>query len=188
MRNLPFFIKLILFLVSYVPLFVIFLIIDFSSWEYPFFEHGINSFVAILSVIILCVFSISVFRFFEHKGKAGNEVVKMSVKSAKPLDKEVLSYIVTYMIPFLSLPEKNKFAVEMFMMAVICTLYINSNMLGINPLLNVLGYSIFEVIDTDDKYHVVVARGSKKQALLRGKQISHVSMSGDLEMLVEVLA
>ncbi len=61
-------------------------------------------------------------------------------------DGDVLSYVASYLVPFVSLDLTGTqlWAVIVFL-AVLLIIYVNSNMIYINPMLNILGYHLYEV-------------------------------------------
>jgi hypothetical protein len=81
------------------------------------------------SGVLLCVGAVPVLlgfvRYYREKGRAGNEVDRVEVAKVKPLDQEVLSYIVTYMLPFLQMPSENRGFIVFFMFLIIFFLYVN---------------------------------------------------------------
>lgn len=71
--------------------------------------------------------------------EAGVDVV---VKRAIPKDGEVLSYVAAYLVPFLGIDLTKINDVVLFcgFLAVLCIVYINSNMLFVNPILSLAGF------------------------------------------------
>lgn len=91
------------------------------------------------------------------RAEAGGNI---AVKRATPMDGEVLSYIAAYLIPFLGLDlnETNDIVLFCGFLVVLCIVYINSNMLFVNPLLSVSGFHTFEVTDFNDNVFTVLTR------------------------------
>jgi hypothetical protein len=142
MRNLTLFSKIILFLTSYIPLGVIFLIIDFDSFTFPFFKNTIYALILIVLIIALPILLFVLIHYFSHT--EGN-VIRMTVVSAQNMDSGTLAYIFTYILPFLGFPEEKRLGVLIFLLFIIGILYIRSDMLGINPLLAIFGYHIVKI-------------------------------------------
>jgi hypothetical protein len=68
-------------------------------------------------------------------------------------DDEAMSYIVTYLVPFLGFSFsgwQGVAAVGIFF-ATLAILYINSNMIHINPMLNLVGYHLYEITTASGK-------------------------------------
>lgn len=85
---------------------------------------------------------------------------RLEVHRWRPRDAEVLSYIATYLIPFLALDlSKTDDLVTLVMFLVVLGLvYVNSSMLYVNPVLSVLGYHVYEVRTKDDHEYLLVSR------------------------------
>jgi len=143
MKRLTLFSKLILFLTSYIPLGVICLIIDFEKITYPFFKHGILSLILLVFIILLPIFLFSLIRHFSEK-PTGWEKMQIVPGSVENMDKEILSYIFSYILPFLGFPEERRIFVAVFLLFVIGIIYTRSDMIGINPLLAIFGYHIIK--------------------------------------------
>ena len=89
--------------------------------------------------------------------EAGIDIV---VQRATPMDGEVLSYIAVYLVPFLGLDltEINDVVLFCGFLVVLCIVYINSNMLFVNPLLSLAGFHTFEVTDKNNSVFTVLTR------------------------------
>ena len=71
-----------------------------------------------------------------------------------------MSYIVTYLIPFLDLDLKSGSDVGalLVLLAVIGILYVNSNLIYINPILNLVGFHVYEVSGEDGRPSALLTR------------------------------
>ena len=167
MPNVP--TRVILFLSSYAPLF---LIITMRGWgDNRYLAEGL-ALVAVLSVIVLFVFLRTARRL------AAGEIKVDSVVSR---DGDTMSYIVTYLLPFLAvkLNDVTDAASLGIVLLVIAILYVNSNMIYTNPVLNIAGYHIFEIQDSDGKTTALIC----KRAYVRtGSEIDVITV-GDYVML-----
>lgn len=128
--------------------------------------------VSVLSVIVLFVFLRSA-----QKLSAG----KVSVSSVVSRDGDVMSYIVTYLLPFLAvkLDDPTDVASLGVVFIVIGLLYVNSNMIQTNPVLNIAGYHIFEIEDSDGKTTSFIC---KRSYVRTGSEINAISI-GDYVLL-----
>lgn len=94
-------------------------------------------------------------------------------------DSEAMSYIASYVVPFASfaldtLPQI--LALAIFIM-VLLVLYVNSNMIYINPMLNLVGYHLYEIeIEHSSHSHYYLAR----KRLARGEIIHFVRISDEV--------
>jgi hypothetical protein len=161
--------RVILFLSSYAPLF---LIIAMRGWKDSRYLAAGIAVVAVLSVVVLFVFLRSAQRLASDK---------ISVDSVVSRDGDAMSYIVTYLLPFLAvkLNDVTDAASLGLVLFVIAILYVNSNMIYTNPVLNIAGYHIFEIQDADGKTTALIC----KRAYVRmGSEINVISV-GDYVLL-----
>jgi hypothetical protein len=142
MKRLSAISKLILFLTAYIPLGIICLIIDFEKWSYPFFKHAVYSLILLLLILILPVFLLLLLRHFLTRPSGWESMV---VNTAESLDDQILSYIFSYILPFLGFPEGRQVSIALFMLFIVGILYTRSDMIGINPILALFGYHMVKV-------------------------------------------
>jgi len=143
--RLPF--RIALFLSSYAPLFAL------LAWT----NRGTTwvwltlAIVAVLSVAALAV----VFRI-----KATDVGPRLVVARSTPDEGEVMAYVSTYLLPFLGLDLSSATGIVVFLgfLLVVGVVYVNSNMLFVNPLLSVAGYHTFKVVDPDGAEYRLVTR------------------------------
>lgn len=133
------FTRILLFLSSYAPLLVIFGVRNFFSrhwwWGWGFIV------LAVLAISILCAYLQVVQRSTSYLVN----VVQVSTRTG-----ETMSYIVTYLLPFLGVDfsdPDDAISMGIFFL-VIGIIYVHSNLIYINPVLNMLGFNLFE-IETD---------------------------------------
>lgn len=160
-------IKLILFFSSYFPLFFIFIV-----------KNSFGSVIINIVLGIISFISIAVLYFFilVHRRIEG-EYIKIS--SVYSRDSDATSYIVSYIIPFLSL-DLTKISDKVslgVLFIVIAAIYINSHMIHINPILNLIGYHIFEVEDVDGNKIILL---TKKDVIYSQKSVKAINLSGNV--------
>ena len=101
------------------------------------------------------------------------------VQSYSKRDSEVMGYIASYLIPFASLQldkNRNILAMVIFLL-VLAVIYVNSNMVYINPVLSFCGYRIYEIeVENSQRSKYYIAR----HALERQNTISYVELSDDI--------
>ncbi|HLG60385.1 MAG TPA: hypothetical protein VKY19_00520 [Ktedonosporobacter sp.] len=94
-------------------------------------------------------------------------------------DSEVMGYIASYLIPFVSFQLgswQQIFALGIFL-TVLLIIYVHSNMIYINPMLNVVGYRLYEIeIEHSQGTHYYIA----KKRLERDHAIRFVALSKDI--------
>ncbi len=150
--------RLLLFLSSYFPLSLIFFILFIAKHRW-------------VSLSILLVGLISVGGMAAYLQQV-NRIAPIQVKvvGIKRCDAEAISYIVSYVIPFLAAPFsrwEQGIALSIFFL-VLGVLYINSNMIHINPMLNLIGYHIYETtLDDSSVYSLITRRRIKRGEVLR---------------------
>lgn len=159
-------IKIFLFLTAYYPLFLI-LSVQNSKLIEKLFNIGIfriefkdfnDSFIYGLVFGILFFILLKVFIKCQNKSNTSQyKVVKI-----KDMSHETLNYILTYLIAFLSLKlnDPKDIISILILLFIIGIIYINSNLLYINPFLQLLNYSIYELTikkEITEKSIVIIA-------------------------------
>ncbi len=163
-----FFVRCMLFISSYFPLILIFCI--FLIGKYPYWAAGIMA-VGILSLSIMVLYfrsSLRTMTAFQDK-----------VTAFQKHDADVMGYIASYLIPFVTFPLDNvqQTAALSVFVAVLLVVYVNSNMIYINPVLNLAGYHLYEVnIERSAQSHYFIAR----QRVVLGEMIRFVRLSDDI--------
>lgn len=140
--------RLLLFLSSYFPLSLIFFVILVH-------EHRI------LATGILAVGLGGLVWMLLYLRKAQTlSGLQIKIAAFHRRDAEAMAYIVSYIIPFLVIPFhgwKEGIALAIFFV-VLGILYVNSNMIHINPMLNLFGYHLYEIVGEDGGEHALLAR------------------------------
>ena len=140
--------RVILFLSSYIPLFAVFAVL---LWK----QDRCTAWV----LIILCVMALA--GLVGYLGWTRRFApIPLEVQSVRSKDGETMSYIASYILPFVSLPygDHYKLAAIVIFLAVLAVVYVNSNMLYINPMLNLFGFHLYAVTSAGDAEHTVIAR------------------------------
>jgi hypothetical protein len=109
--------------------------------------------IAIGSVLVLFLF------FRTYRGMTPDQV---TIKTVSTRDSETLSYIVSYLLPFLGISFMDiPSALSLVIFVVIIgIIYISSNMVYINPILSLRGYHMLEIEDGTGKISVLVTKRS----------------------------
>lgn len=144
--------KIILFLSSYLPLWVIFEI-QFSSKNNKYSAMVAAGFAVLAVICLLGLF------FYIHITKTINPV-SLKITDLNRRDGEAMSYIVSYLLPFIVLPSSNTedlIGLWIFI-GVLAVLYINSDMIHINPVLNIIGFHVYEVKREDKHICTIISR------------------------------
>ena len=158
--------RFLLFLSSYFPLAAIFFILFIGKQQWVA--------ISILSIGLLGLVGMA--SYLRAVQKLGP--IQVKVKEIQRRDAEAMSYIVSYLIPFLAVPFngwEQGFALSIFFV-VLGILYVNSNMIHINPMLNLAGYHLYEITLEDDAVHSLITF----RRIVRGEKLSVVKVGDDI--------
>ncbi len=164
-------IRLLLCVSSYFPLALIFAV--------QFFFKGQRwAGIGILTVGVIGLIGISVYLRFVRQLNP----MKIKVESILRRDGEAMSYIVSYLLPFIALPAGDAaFGISLCVfLAVLVVLYMNSDMMHINPMLNLMGWHIYEITLPDGEVRALLSHRRAR----KGRE-SYVIQMGD-DILLEV--
>jgi len=159
--------KLILFLSSYLPLWLIFAVQFYAKANKPV------AWIA-FSAALVCLIGLL---GYLHFAKNINPV-PLKIAGLNRRDGEAMSYIVSYLLPFIALPSSNTgdlISLGIFI-GVLAVLYVNSDMIHINPVLNLMGWHIYEVEKDSGQICTVIL----KQKLRVSQEIQAGQIGDDL--------
>lgn len=146
-----------LFITSYIPLFVIIIAkqmylgydyLFWGGWNKDAFDCFISHFgMSVLLLIISIGGMVGILIFLhnvEKDHKNGDDVIVTKICNK---NSDAIGYIATYIVPFFAgdFSDLVEWAVFMFIMIVIYVIYIQSNMILINPILRICNYSLLEI-------------------------------------------
>ncbi len=160
------FARFILFLSSYIPLWVIFAIITLHTMRNV--SLGFMA-LAVLSLVGTVIFFRLVQRF---------EGIEMPVGVIRRKDSDTMSYIASYIIPFAATAfdkVEQVIALGVFLF-VLCVVYVNSSMIHINPLLSLMGYNLYEIEDAEGNPYFLVSRRN----LRRGDAVKAIDLANNI--------
>ena len=151
--------KLMLFLSSYFPLFIIIAITQRKNWGYYFLTPAIIGFSAIIWLA----------SWLAWANKKSPE--ELSISKAKSKDPEVVAYIISYMLPIAGskFSDFDGAAIVVIFFILIMILNMNSNLVYINPVLNFIGYHLFEVELESGNDILLITR---REQLLNGQKVN----------------
>lgn len=130
-------IRCMLFLSSYFPLALIFFFLFFEQqpvWAIVILAIGLSG------LIIMMLYFL---RFAPRLGSIQEKITGLQRR-----DGDVMGYIASYLLPFVAIPFggwQQGVALLIFV-GVLGIVYVNSNMIYINPMLNLIGYHVYEII------------------------------------------
>ncbi|MBO0777771.1 MAG: hypothetical protein J2P37_02985 [Ktedonobacteraceae bacterium] len=163
-----FLVRCLLFLSSYFPLLVIFgilLIGKHSDWA--------------IALLIIGLLSVTFMALYLAVNRRILTVIHDTVTSYQKHDADVMGYIASYLIPFVTFPtdDPQQMAALFVFASVLLVVYVNSNMIYINPMLNLFGYHLYEVeIEHSALSHYYIAR----KRVVRNEAIHFVRLSDDI--------
>ncbi len=149
-------VKVGLFLSSYLPLFLILVI---KNW----FNIYMTILIAIISLICLLIW-ISIIKISKKGTAEAYKVLKSEDKT-----KESLNYLIPYIISFIGfdLNKWQDWGALIILLTILFVVYLNSDLLYINPILSFFRYKIFSV----EVYKPVIgSEGTKFEILLLTKK------------------
>ncbi len=143
-------VRILLFLTSYFPLFVIIMIRHYQQ---------IEVFYVLIPIIVIS--SVALFRVFSSL----NKIVGMPISSKSKIENSgscILQYFLTYVIPFVTIEvlDWQNVATYGIIFFVIGVIYIKSDLIYLNPTLLLLGYKIYKVTTINDEI-VVITNNNK---------------------------
>ena len=140
--------RLLLCLSSYFPLAVILAILRVPKYW-------------ILTVMLVMIGILSVFGMFAYlRSLEDTAPFHMEVVGVQRRDSEVVSYVLSYVVPFLAVPFEGwqqGVGLALFF-TVICILHVKLNLIHINPTLAIAGYRLYEVTTTRGGVHSLITK------------------------------
>lgn len=188
----PLWYKVMLLFSAYTPLFLILFVkfFDFKN-TYSFFLYlkrlqlnqlfntELYNYLLSMSSLFMFVISIlcSLYIRFEIQQTLKKEIARIDIhiKTIHSRDKDVLVYLVTYILPLLSLSTNtiNDFLIFIILIILIFWLSIFSDLLYINPLLFILGKRLYEIESTNRKYLIITDKNHTSNIRIGKKIISY---------------
>lgn len=142
-------IRILLFLSSYAPLF------GLLAWR--------SRSCQIVWISLACIALVGMMGLLTFLVVSGRfQGARLVITRLQPRDAETLAYVATYLIPFLSLDltEGDDLISFALFMAILGIIAVTSHSLFVNPVLSLLGYHTYEVVDEDNNVYFLVSRES----------------------------
>lgn len=140
--------KLILFLSAYIPLFIIIGIKYFIKiiWTIQIPQFKLTIPIPIIPIIILILIVLLFHYFKKIIDKSKSETEKFfDVNRIDEKNDIILTYLVPYFFSFVSISNLEEFLCCIVIFIIIFMIYINSEILYINPLFIFLGYNFYKI-------------------------------------------
>lgn len=161
-----------LFIVSYIPLFLILAIQNIDSScnknnvkltsKEILYNNSVSLFLVLISLLAFFYYLI----FIKINSSAGFRNPK-KISKIKNSGIEYLSYLATYIIPFIGLKFDtwNNLVATGILFLLIGFIYTKTNLLYANPTLALFGYYIFQVSFEDGDEKTIICRGKIKKGV-----------------------
>ena len=174
-------IKIPLFLSSYSPLWLIFLISLFVNDDYrkgfDFYNYLPTSLSDYASIIFLglIIVPLLILLLVLYNTKKGTNPEYIIIKEKENSTSEYALYAITYIIPFVAnkFLELQNIIALIIMMVTIGSIYIQANMFHLNPVLTILKYKLYKISDNNNNKYTVLT----KQELKDGEKISAIRLT-----------
>jgi hypothetical protein len=157
-------VRYILFLLAYVPIYIIAALktinsktTDLKGCELPLKEIVSNNLIPI-SLVLVSVILVIYFKVYSAMAlkPKGNPIFK--IKSIKIQHKEYVTYLGTYILPFVALETKTPFDMiaVTFMFLTVGYIFSKTNLIYTNPTLIFFGFDIYEIVtETGEIYDCI---------------------------------
>ena len=116
---------------------------------------------------------------------------KFKVINAKNITSESMTYIISYLVPFLSLKLNSTVDLLCILILIVTVgiIYINSDMLYINPLLNCIGYRTFQIDGKDlnkdvDKDNIFAIVPKDISALKENDVLNYIAFDSNMFIVI----
>lgn len=155
--------KLWLFLGSYAPLFVLLALLEWKNELFGIANiYGLVISWLSITFIILAILGILATVVFVAVSKSMSPIT-ITPKIIDSHAQETLAYLVTYLIPFIGFKflDWSSTVANVALFLVIGFLYVQSNMIYLNPTLSLMGYRIYRV-NVSGKEKLMLAKSNIK--------------------------
>ena len=132
---------------------------QFSSF-YNTIKHNRTSIYLVLLVIFLLLF----FYIYSRISLKAQGNPKFEIKEINTHNKEYITYLGTYILPFIALETKTVYDIAAYIILFITMglIYVRTNLIYTNPMLLFFGYDLFEVIDAKNNKLVCISKDQFK--------------------------
>ena len=138
--------KMFLFIISYLPLFIIFIIIDFENisriFPYLYFSHHYIIWFLIVVIILALFYILWLFYIFKRFLKDEDPWIIENIENS---NHEILAYLFAYVIPFLWMPNEKKILITIILLLVSFTVFIKSDLIKYNFVLLLFWFDIIKI-------------------------------------------
>jgi hypothetical protein len=145
--------KSFLFLLSYLPLFVVFAINNFGSFLFVVFS-------------VFSLFVVFGFVVLFSSAKRYAQVKFVSIERVSQENVRMLEYIFVYIIPFIGINGVRELISVSIILVIVGSVYVKTDLIVINPVLSLFGYNIYKI-----EFSVKAEAGGSRSGFLISKKI-----------------
>jgi hypothetical protein len=163
-----------LFLGSYAPLFMLLLLTQLGNKVLGKFEvHRLTINTLPLVLAVLCIAgAVYVLSFI----KAANSIAPtlIHIKAVERSTQDTLAYLITYLIPFVgfSFVSINYLFANALILIFIGVLYVQSNMVYLNPTMSLFGYRVYKIEVKDTNLLMLAKTHLKPQTTIKASSLN----------------
>ncbi|MEZ7505959.1 anti-phage protein KwaA [Flavobacterium sp. Arc2] len=152
----------------------------FISWTFSFTCENIMNFLSVnlISLVSFCLSLLGLFYYarFNYFLKGSTKLPKKIIK-IEDQSYEHLTFLTTYIIPFLRVKLEGKdLVVTILLLIIIGAIFVKTNLFYKNPTLALLGYKLYKV-DTEKNTGLIFI---SKQNLKLGDDVHHIPLSDNV--------
>ena len=186
--------KILLFFSAYTPLFVLLLLklcsqisqwfqklpIDNSIQPVFFLFPSVTELIVFLALVAIIILPNVVLWIIISETRKTNNPLPVKISQIKEMNHIYIGYLMSYVIPFLSFNFTDLFdiAAIFLLLALVCFIYINSNLLYVNVMLSIFRYNLFKITDSEDNEYRLI---TKNKNLVRNDDLRIASISDSSE-------
>ena len=187
--------KTLFYMSSFIPLYLLLIVQNFKfrnesgkfSWQTIFDQINFSNkiitlfWIGLIVMIILSLFGCVIF-FKIYGAKEGRNG---SISDAEFVREDTMGYIVTYIIPLLSMDitSLRSLVVNLLLFIIIGTFYVKNDQIFMNPLYNLFGYNIFSA--ESGIYITKISKQKLKLFAKRDVKVKKINIMGDIHVLKE---
>ncbi len=183
-------IKVILFISSYVPLFII---MGFKFWNVgpmvtsiyhiPYVDLPVGISYLATSIFVLCViFTFLVYRIVQtHSARA---TTQRPIDTYQKRNELLTTYLLVYVFVFAGLDFTQLLDMAIFLVFffILGVLQINSGHLHVNPMLGIRGYQVYE-LTSNDQVLLIISYGSLEEKIMSPESKSNTDARNKVEIV-----
>ena len=168
-----------------ISLWLLFLLVavkefNFISWKISLAKQDILNFVSqnLISItsLVLMVLGFILYLKFKYMTKGSTKLPKI-IKKIEDQSYEHLTFLTTYIIPFLRVKLEGKdLVVTILLLVVIGAIFIKTNLFYKNPTLALLGYKLYKV-DTENSSGLIFIT---KDLLAKEDKVRHIHLGDNI--------